>query len=135
MTHAFLTTEWMAAVHEIRNKHQSGLPQVSQKIRLNQVISGAPFGDGTVKAFIDTSSGAIAVGLGELENPDATLMTDYATAKAILVDRDPSAAMQAFMSGRIKVQGDMTKLMALQTAVPVNDVSAIVDAEIKAITI
>jgi putative sterol carrier protein len=29
-----------------------------------------------------------------------------------------NAAMQAFMSGQIKAEGDMTKLMALQTARP-----------------
>jgi putative sterol carrier protein len=41
---------------------------------------------------------------------------DYATAKAILVEGNPQAGMQAFMAGRIKVEGDMTKLLALQGA-------------------
>ena len=40
----------------------------------------------------------------------------YDTAKAILVDGDAQAAMQAFLSGRIKVEGDVTKMIALQTA-------------------
>jgi putative sterol carrier protein len=43
---------------------------------------------------------------------------DYETAKAIIVDQNPQAGMQAFMAGKVKVQGDMTKLMAMQTAQP-----------------
>jgi putative sterol carrier protein len=32
----------------------------------------------------------------------------------MMVDANPQAAMQAFMAGKIKLQGDMTKAMALQ---------------------
>ena len=56
--------------------------------------------------------------LGELENPDLTVTVDYATAKAIFVEQNPQAGMQAFMAGKIKVQGDMTKLMAMQQSAP-----------------
>ena len=43
---------------------------------------------------------------------------DYSTAKAILVEGNPQAGMQAFMAGKIKVEGDMTKLMAMQAQPP-----------------
>jgi len=43
---------------------------------------------------------------------------DYGTAKSILVEGNPQAGMQAFMAGKIKVEGDMAKLMALQAAPP-----------------
>ena len=36
----------------------------------------------------------------------------------VAVDQDPAAGMQAFMSGKIKVQGDLTKLMTLLSATP-----------------
>ena len=49
---------------------------------------------------------------GHIEGADLTVTLDYATAKAILVDGNPQAGMQAFMAGKIKVQGDMTKMMA-----------------------
>ena len=39
----------------------------------------------------------------------------------MIVDQDPAAAMQAFMAGKIKVQGDMMKLMAVQAAVADNE--------------
>ena len=51
-------------------------------------------------------------------DPDLTLTTDYDTAKKIFVDQDQAAGMQAFMAGKIKVQGDMMKMMAMQTAMP-----------------
>jgi putative sterol carrier protein len=36
-------------------------------------------------------------------------------AKAILVDGDIQVAMQAFMAGQLKIEGDMAKAMSLQT--------------------
>ena len=33
----------------------------------------------------------------------------------MIVDNNPQAAMQAFMAGKIKLQGDMTKAMAMQS--------------------
>ena len=42
------------------------------------------------------------------------MTTDYETARKIFVDQDPQAGMQAFMAGKVKVQGDMAKLLAAQ---------------------
>lgn len=56
--------------------------------------------------------------MGHLEGQHLTVTVDYATAKAIFVDQDQQASMQAFMAGKIKVQGDMTKMMAMQTVQP-----------------
>jgi putative sterol carrier protein len=46
--------------------------------------------------------------------------------------------MQAFMSGKIKIEGDMMKVMGMQTAIPqTGDAATIalaIAAEIKAIT-
>jgi putative sterol carrier protein len=55
--------------------------------------------------------------VGHAEHADVTLTTDYDTAKRMLlaVD-DPTAGLQAFMEGKVKVQGDMAKLMATQAA-------------------
>ena len=55
-----------------------------------------------------------------VDAPDLTVSVDYDTAKAVFVGLDFTVAMQAFMAGKVKVQGDITKLMALgtQTAAP-----------------
>ena len=42
--------------------------------------------------------------------------------------------MQSFMNGKIKVQGDMMKLMAMQTSLPSNDFTEKIAQEIKDIT-
>ena len=60
--------------------------------------------------FVTGASGRNWVGYGA----DVTLTLDYATARAVLVDQDPAAVIQAFFAGKITMQGDITKLMALQ---------------------
>lgn len=134
MAFPFLSEEWMDAAKAIRAKYQDQAPKITAVIRINQVITDVPFGDGTVKSYMDTSSGDMEVELGELENPDATVTTDWATARAIFALNDQAAAMQAFMGGKIKVAGDMMKMMALQTQMPQTDITAKVAEEIKAIT-
>ncbi len=65
---------------------------------------------------MDTSSGRLDLDVAHLDDPDLTLTVDSETARAILIDGDPQVAMTAFMGGRIKVDGDITKLLALQSA-------------------
>ena len=113
----FLSDEWLAAAKEIRES--SGAPATTpHKVRMNQIITEVPFGEGTINAHMDSSDGEMKMDVGHLENPDLTVTLDYPTAKAILVEGNPQAGMQAFMAGKIKVQGDMTKLMAMQSAPP-----------------
>ena len=124
----------MDAAKAIRSNYAGQAPKITAVIRINQVITDVPFGDGTILAYMDTSSGEMEVELGALENPDATVTTDWATARAIFGLNDQAAAMQAFMGGKIKVAGDMMKMMALQTQMPQTDITAKVAEEIKAIT-
>lgn len=132
----FLTTEWVAAAKEVRAANEGDAPAPAHVVRMNQVIIEVPedvAAGGELKAFMDTSEGKMEMDLGELENPDLTVTIDYVTAKAILVDGNPQAGMQAFMAGKIKVQGDMTKLMAMQAGAA-DPLAAKVAAEIQAIT-
>ena len=134
MSHQFLSEEWMAAAREIREKYKDEAPMITFSIKINQVVTDVPFGEGTVKSFMDTSSGEMVMDLGELADADATVTTDYATAKAIFVNQDQAAGMQAFRSGKIKVVGDMMKVMGMQTAIPQTDITKTVAEEIKNIT-
>jgi hypothetical protein len=134
MPHPFLSDEWMAEARAIRERYAGQTTKVTQVLKINQVVTGAPFGDGTVESYVDTSSGDVVMELGHLEDADVTVTTDYDTAKAIFVEQDAAAGMQAFMSGKITVQGDMMKLMAMQTAMPTDEASRQISEEIKAIT-
>jgi hypothetical protein len=134
MAHPFLSDEWIAATREIRQRHAGDEQRVEVPIKMNQTVTDVPFGGGTVESYVDTSTGILVFELGQLESPDVTITTDYETAKAIFVDQNQAVAMQAFLSGKIRVQGDMMKLMALQTAMPNDPRAAEIASEIKAIT-
>lgn len=114
----FLSDEWIAEAKKIREEQAGNAPSIPHLVRMNQVVTEVPFGEGDLHAHMDTTSGQLEMDLGHLETPDLTVTLDYVTAKAILVDGNPQAGMQAFMAGKIKVEGDMAKLMALQTTVP-----------------
>ncbi len=133
MSYQFLSDEWMEAAKAIRDKYAGQTGPVPFKVKMNQVITGVPFGEGEMKMHIDTSSGEMVMEKGSLDDPEVTVTTDYETARSIFVLQDAAAGMQAFMSGKIKVQGDMTKLMALQGGPPDDTAKAIAN-EIKDIT-
>ena len=132
-TYPFLSDEWMTAARDIREEFRGKTQPMTQSIKMNQVITDVPFGPGTIEAHMDSSSGEMEMELGHLSDPEVTVTVDYATAKAIFVDMNPQVGMQAFMAGKIKVTGDMTKLMAMQQTGP-DPVAAEVAGRIKSIT-
>lgn len=115
VAHPFLSDEWIEAARAIREKYLGQVPKIPFSVRMNQVITKVPFGEGTLHSHIDTSSGELLMDLGHVEKPDLTVTTDYETARLLFLGRDPQAAMQAFLSGKVKVDGDMTKMMVLQS--------------------
>jgi hypothetical protein len=112
----FLSDEWIAAARAVRAEYEDRAPSVPVSIRMNQVITDVPFGEGVIRAHIDTSGGAIELELGHLDGPDVTITLEYPTARSILVGGDVAAIMQAFMGGRIKIDGNLGKLLELQTS-------------------
>lgn len=134
MAHPFLSEEWMAATRAIRVKYHGKTVKITESIKMNQVVTGTPFGNGTVHSFVDTTSGEVVMDLGLLPDADVTITTDYQTARKIFLEQDPTAAMQAFMSGIIKVQGDIVKMMAMQIVIPQDDIGKEVAQEILSIT-
>ena len=121
-TFPFLSDEWIAEARKIRAEMADPAREASAaaaSVRMNQVITDVPFGDGKLDAHLDTSSGTLEMETGHLEQPDVTVTLDYATAKAIFVDGTMEAGMKAFMEGKVRVQGDMAKLIsALQQLAP-----------------
>jgi hypothetical protein len=116
--HEFLSEEWIAEAQAIREEYAGKATTAPPPMKMNVVITDVPFGDGSMDAHIDTTDGEMSLDMGHLEGEDLTVTVDYATAKAIFIDQDQQASMQAFMAGKIKVQGDMTKMMAMQTVQP-----------------
>jgi putative sterol carrier protein len=133
MPHPFLSDDWVDEARKIRAEYEGQGAPAPQAIRMNLVVTQVPFGDGQIDAQLDTTEGGVKLETGHLENPDLKVTVDYDTAKAILVEGNPQAGMQAFMAGKVRVEGDMAKLMALQAA-PVDPTAQEVAARLRDIT-
>jgi hypothetical protein len=116
----FLSDEWIDEARKIRAEYEgqeTGTRPV--EVKANLVITEVPFKEnGTIEAHLDTTGIGVDVDLGHLDDSQLKITLDYGTAKAILIEANAQAGMQAFMAGKIKVEGDMAKLMALQAAPP-----------------
>ena len=110
----FLSDEWFVAVREIVDARDVELPEHAD-LSMNLVVTGTPFGDDR-ELHVGAHDGKADWGIGHLPDADLTLTTDYVTAKDIFMSGNPQAWMQAFMEGKVKLQGDLTKLMAAQVA-------------------
>ncbi len=133
MAFTFLTPEWFEALHELRERYGDQVPSIEVVVRMNLVVADAPFEPGFVHAHVETAAGQPRVDEGHLEAADLTMSVDYATAKALLVEGKPEMAMQAFLTGRISVEGDATKLMAL-AGHPIDEVAMQMAEDLRALT-
>ena len=134
MAHPFLSDEWIKAARAIRERHLPDAAPITTVVKVNLVVNDAPFGDGSIISYIDTSSGALVMELGQLDEADVTVTTDYETAKSLFLATDAAAGMQAFMSGKLVVQGDLMKLVVLPTLAATDPAAQAASEEIRAVT-
>ena len=111
MPHEFLSEDWYEAVEALRPDAPEPPPAV-QGLVINLTVTGTPSGDQELRL----DSGRLE--RGHAEGAPTTMTVPYDVAKQLFIENDQAAAMQAFMSGKIKVTGDMTKLMAMQAGGP-----------------
>ena len=107
MPYEFLSDQWLEEVQKLAADAGQGM--MPDSVELNMVVTGGPEGD----KELHVSDGTFASGL--LADCPTKITVPYDVAKSMFVKGDQQAAMQAFMSGQIKVEGDMTKLMAMQS--------------------
>ena len=108
----FLSEEWTQAVQDALNANETFKASAgSVTARIQQVISG---GDGGQKYWFKVEGGQASLGIGDSPEPvDATITQDHETAVALAKNElTPTAA---YMSGKLRVSGDLMKLMQLQT--------------------
>jgi hypothetical protein len=110
----FLSDEWFAIIDQLVEEHGADAAS-STDILMNLTITDTPFG-AERQLHMGAEDGHGLWGPGHADGADLQLTTDYATAKDVFVSGNPAAGMQAFMSGKVKVQGDMAKLMAAQAS-------------------
>lgn len=111
MSVKFLSEEWTQAVEDALNANESFRSAAgSQSARIQQVVT-TPAGE--KKYWFRLEGGQASLGMGELDEPlDATVTQDYETASAIM--KNELNPVAAYMSGKLRVSGDLMKLMQLQ---------------------
>jgi putative sterol carrier protein len=76
-------------------------------------VTDAPGGD--VSYYLKTAGGNALLALGSLEGADVTVGNNYDTASA--VSKGELNTQTAFMTGKLKVSGNLAKLMMHQSAI------------------
>jgi putative sterol carrier protein len=102
----FLSDPWFDAAEKLIQAHKPEVPPANLVMNL-EVADG----EQTVKFFMGAKNGDVLFGKGATDGADLTMSTDIDTARAVFISGDQQAGMQAFMAGKVRVQGDMTKLM------------------------
>jgi hypothetical protein len=127
VAHIFLSDPWIDAIEALRDEAPEP-PAVMKDLVLNLTVVGGPDGD----RDMHLNSGQFE--RGHAEGAPTKLTVPYDVAKDLFIEGNPQAAMQAFMSGQIKVEGDMTKVMAMQAAGAPSPEQAAFQEKIKGLT-
>jgi len=110
----FLTEEWMGAVTQACAEHDAFKAATANlDLTLQFHVTDVP-ARGEVDYYLEIGGGSTALNPGTLDSPNATVTNNYETAVAI--SKGELNTQTAFMTGKIKVTGDMAKLMMSQAA-------------------
>lgn len=108
----FLSKEWFEQVMALRTEAEAllgaeGIPAGVREVRLNITV---PHADGDRHFAVKDGDAQI----GHIDDAHTRLTVDYDVARRLIIEGDPSAGVQAFMAGQIRVDGDLSKLLVLQ---------------------
>jgi putative sterol carrier protein len=107
----FLSDEWFAKVDELRAEAGDlEIPPALAAMLINVTVTGDQTRDMHMKG------GEFVKGHDPGAPTSITLPAELA--RKIFIEGDVAAGMQGFMAGEIKVEGDMSKLMEMQTVQP-----------------
>ena len=110
MTVKFLTEEWAQALKAELNASDGFKEAAAGKTAtIQQVIDR---GDDDTHYWIRIADDTIDMGVGDADGPDATITQGYETAVALA--KSELSPVTAFMTGKIKIAGNMGLLLGLQ---------------------
>ena len=109
----FLSPEWIEAAMALREELASTAPDPVQAAAVNLVVADTPYGDGEFRAYIDTEAGGPLPMPGNLDDPDATVILDYPAALAAFVTDDLDIVAHGFLTGALRVHGDLALVLIL----------------------
>ena len=110
----FLTEEWAGDVTKALNTHEGFKNAIgAADLGIQFSTEGGP--DGEVDYYLKSSGGTSEMAVGALDDPDVTVKQSYDTAVAI--SKGELNTQTAFMTGKLKVSGNLAKLMMHQGAI------------------
>ena len=112
--HKFLSDEWITAAQEIADSYVDDLPEPPFETVINVNVKDIPHRNAILEGHLDTSEKRPVVSQGHSDSAEATVTVGYDTARLVFLEPDPQALMAEFIAGKILVEGDVTKLLALQ---------------------
>lgn len=108
----YLSEEWAKEVTSLLQSTEAVTNTITgQSFAIQQVITDVP-DQGEVKFYARATDGVPEVAIGETANPDATLTASYDI--SVSMDKGELNPQAAFMQGKLKIQGNLMKLMGLQ---------------------
>lgn len=112
MSVKFLSEEWAAALKKELNANQAFRQAAAEKrATIQQVITD----DGVETHYwITIVDGEIDLGVGDVEGEDALITQSYDSAAALA--RGELSPVTAFLTGKLKVTGNMGLILGLQGA-------------------
>jgi hypothetical protein len=115
MPYAFLSDEWFTKVEAlVAAAGDLKIPPAMKAVEVNVTVTGSAAGPGEIRL-------AMKEGLftrGHCSDFATTLTLSADLARKIFIDGDAAAGVQAFLDGSIQVDGDLVKLVAMQTVEP-----------------
>lgn len=112
MRHEFLSDAWFEKVDElIAAAGDLQIPAPMKAVQVNVTVTSPA---GATKLFM--KDGVFT--RGHRPGAEAALTLSSDLARKIFVDGDAAAGVQAFLSGEIQIEGDLAKVVAMQTVEP-----------------
>jgi putative sterol carrier protein len=108
----FLSDEWAQALKaELNQSEDFRQAAAGHEATIQQVITGA---DDPTHYWITIGDGTIDMGVGDIAGEDATITQSYDAAAALA--RGELSPVTAFMTGKLKIAGNMGMILGLQGA-------------------
>ncbi len=107
----FLSDEHFAAANDALNNDEAFLNAI-KGVDLSVQFDVSGTDDGDISYSLNVADGSVSTSQGPDEDPDVTVASDYETSKAI--SKGELNVQMAFMTGKIKVGGNMAKIMMHQ---------------------
>lgn len=115
--YSFLSDDWFAQVATLNES----AGDLNVPPSLQETFNASLIGDDTISLHL--KDGKIHKGLSS--EAVASISIDKDTLAELIAGKDMNVAMEAFMTGKLRIDGDMSKVMGLQSARPTPEQKAL----------